>query len=540
MTSSAFAWLTRLSSKYKKRPHLCLLRHLQVHQTTYAAMSADSHPRTGQPHPILPPAPPDYYSSPAQDAKLETKFLNIDDPKNHGERIKRLGDLGTKNFVTDVWSDSAWCAVDLEADEVKSLLKAKRPSRQHDDRWIETRWINFWGGDLQTDIVGAVAGHYGLTPRLKGLMCAGAVQHSQPTSDGPPKSSQQYADSDGSPTEKIHDIEAAVAASVQPTATKQTLKDMDSSEIKWGHIVNEIWHWHSVDWGQRYLCLGYNSLFTVKDVKLENGANKPEGKRIWTWLILCDDGTVISVYENPFPYMAPDMKVLRTVRRNVLNVFHHLSSISNTPDYPSSLMTVQIRDFDPSARPIDGTPPLEVASKLLYYLFDDWITTYGLVAKREHPYGSELESLRGGMLEVAKVDLVDSLHQIGRRLAVLKRVYQSYDQMITRILQRQRLLRDETRRGGTGQPESRPVMLPTDQEYNERHPRLYHSSTMQVPTSEDMSLGVRLSSSAIVRFERLLDRLKLYAISEIEECLTEKESLVFMVCLPQSTMILSR
>jgi hypothetical protein len=49
-------------------------------------------------------------------------------------------------------------------------------------------------------------------------------------------------------------------------------------------------------------------------------------------------------------------------------------------------------------------------------------------------------------------------------------------------------------------------------------------------TSEDMPLGVRLSSSAIVRFERLLDRIKLYAVSEIDECLTEKESLVLMVC----------
>jgi hypothetical protein len=53
---------------------------------------------------------------------------------------------------------------------------------------------------------------------------------------------------------------------------------------------------------------------------------------------------------------------------------------------------------------------------------------------------------------------------------------------------------------------------------------------MSQQTSEDMSLGVRLSSSAIVRFERLLDRIKLYAISEIDECLTEKESLVLMVC----------
>ena len=443
--------------------------------------------------------------------------------------MKRLKVVATKNFVTDVWSDSAWCAVDLDADAIKSLLKTKRPTKGQDDRWIETRWMNFWGGDLQTNAVGAVAAHYGLTPRLKGLLCAGAAQSGPPTTEAHQKGSQPSSDSSESPNEKMPDEESAIATSALPSPTHQRPKDTDLGKIEWGNIVNEIWHWHSVDWGQRYLCLGYNSLFTVKGVKLDNGLNKPEGKRIWTWLILCDDGTVISVYENPFPQLTLDAEVLRTVRRNVLNVFHHLSSVSNTAEHPSTLMTVQIRDFNPSTQAVDVTPPLEAASKLLYYLFDDWITTYGLVAKKEHPYGSELERLRAGMLTVAKVDLVDNLHQIGRRLAVLKRVYQSYEQMIARILQRQRLLRDDARQGAKGQPETRPVMFPVDQEYMDHRPNLYHSSTMQFPTSEDMSLGVLLSSSAIVRFERLLDRIKLYAISEIEECVNEKEALVFMV-----------
>jgi hypothetical protein len=133
------------------------------------------------------------------------------------------------------------------------------------------------------------------------------------------------------------------------------------------------------------------------------------------------------------------------------------------------------------------------------------------------------------MLHVAKVDLVDSLHQIGRRLAVLKRVYQSYEQMITRILQRQRLLRDEARNEGKAQAEPRPVANSGEHYDNGHRPSMFRSPTVLLTTSEDMSLGVPLSSSAIVRFERLLDRIKLYAISEIDECLNEKEALVFMV-----------
>ena len=492
-------------------------------------MTSQTHPQPGS-IPSLPQALPDYYSSPVQDSKLGAKFSNIDDRNDYLKHRQKLGAASTKNFVTDVWSDSAWCAVDLDANEIKSLLEARRPSKL-ENRWIETRWINFWGGDLQTDAVNAVAAHYGLTPRLTALMCARAVQSGLASSAvGPRYALQTDSDSSESPNEKDPDVEAAPVASSGTPAAHQTLKDIDFKEIEFGHIVNEIWHWCSVDWGQRYLCLGYNSLFTIKDVQLDNGLNKPEGKRIWCWLVLCDDGNVISIYENPFPNATPDLAVLRTVRRNVLNVFHHLSKECNKSGQSSSLMTVQIRNFDQPTQPTDGASSTEVASKLLYYLFDDWITTYGLVAKKEHPYGSELEEIRGGMLTVAKVGLVDRLHQIGRRLAVLKRVYQSYEQMITRILQRQRLLRDEARQQAKGQSDSRPVKLSGGRDENEHRPSLFHSPTMLLTTSDDMSLGVRLSSSAIVRFERLLDRIQLYAISEIDECLNEKEALVFMVC----------
>ena len=56
-------------------------------------------------------------------------------------------------------------------------------------------------------------------------------------------------------------------------------------------------------------------------------------------------------------------------------------------------------------------------------------------------------------------------------------------------------------------------------------------STLSETTSLDVVLGTTLSSSAIVRFQRLGDRIDLYVLSEIQQCLDEKESLVFMVSL---------
>ena len=45
-----------------------------------------------------------------------------------------------------------------------------------------------------------------------------------------------------------------------------------------------------------------------------------------------------------------------------------------------------------------------------------------------------------------------------------------------------------------------------------------------------------MSHGATVRFETLRDRIRQYALSEIQECIDEKEALVQVVCVP----ILSR
>lgn len=128
------------------------------------------------------------------------------------------------------------------------------------------------------------------------------------------------------------------------------------------------------------------------------------------------------------------------------------------------------------------------------------------------------------MLQRPVVDLVNELHWLGRRLAVLKRLYQSYELIMTRILQRQRLLRDEAR----SQP--RPMSMGniyTEPEFSElRQPTL--QSQIGLVNIND-SVGIQLSSAAVARFERLLDRIKLYCLSEIDACLTEKESLTFLV-----------
>jgi gluconate kinase len=49
------------------------------------------------------------------------------------------------------------------------------------------------------------------------------------------------------------------------------------------------------------------------------------------------------------------------------------------------------------------------------------------------------------MLERARVELIDDLHRLGRQLGVLKRLYQSYQLIVNRIVKRQRRLQEEKR-----------------------------------------------------------------------------------------------
>lgn len=111
------------------------------------------------------------------------------------------------------------------------------------------------------------------------------------------------------------------------------------------------------------------------------------------------------------------------------------------------------------------------------------------------------------MFSKPQVPLINQLHQYGRELAVLKRMYQSYALIIESILNKQKS-----------------VNMATAMSSNKESPAQDTNIS-----AETQTLGAPLSVAATVRFERLLDRIRNLALSEIEECLTEKESLVFMV-----------
>lgn len=119
------------------------------------------------------------------------------------------------------------------------------------------------------------------------------------------------------------------------------------------------------------------------------------------------------------------------------------------------------------------------------------------------------------MFTTAALDHVNELHHYGRQLAVLKHIYQSYDRIIQRILDGPK--------------------PPTISGLNSRMAvsELFRTSTAPGNTISrefnNISYGPKLGTAAILRFERLKDRIGLYALNEIQDCIEEKEALVQVV-----------
>jgi hypothetical protein len=147
---------------------------------------------------------------------------------------------------------------------------------------------------------------------------------------------------------------------------------------------------------------------------MDNGEDLPDGKRIWNWLILTDDGMrffsmstwhllnfagiIISIQENPLPMQqgplsSSQTKILDVVRRNTKFIFSGVSKQHLNMSENDSLVTIRVRHFSDSGPDEANIKQEDGPSLLFYYIFDDWVSSYGLIAKREHKYGVALERL---------------------------------------------------------------------------------------------------------------------------------------------------
>lgn len=441
------------------------------------------------------------------------QFQNLDEPDVLADSMRNLSNALSRNFVVEFGEDEARVAFDLGAEHMQALLQTDRQ-----DNALNTRWINIWYPYHQRTILDSLAEFYDFSPRLLALMC------SDPRRPGLSRSRAR-------PSYMVATLEEASLSDVESRGESPTdLASLASSNpVRTGNIydiVDDVWHYTSVDQGRSYLCLGYNSLYNTSLIDAEHnipGSKTqplPHIKRVWTWLILCDDRTIITLHEDPFPYSEgrltrAEQGVLVDTRRNLTNVFRSLSKVDN-PRSASPLTLLPIRRRLGDTREETAHRDSDAPGLLFYYLFENWFNSYSLVTRRESRYGIELNRVRGEMFQKPQLRHIDRLDAIGNELGTLKRHYKSYLRVIERVVEPQ---------------QATPTSLANSQVASKASKQSLNAQNEVKVTEADSLFGVGLSSAARVRFERLKDMINLYALSECKDYLKERDGLVQMVCL---------
>ncbi|KAK5003744.1 hypothetical protein LTR28_009792, partial [Elasticomyces elasticus] len=225
----------------------------------------------------------------------------------------------------------------------------------------------------------------------------------------------------------------------------------------------------------------------------------------------------ITINEDPWPYNEGRLDALQQrtqldIRRNLLNVFRSLSKVDRRAgESPLTLLPIRQRVGDTLEETVHRSS--DAPGLLFYYLFENWYNSYTLVTRQESQYGVELSQLREDMFRKPELQHIDRLDQISCQLGVLKRLYASYERIINRVLE---------------QRTATPASLANSKVVSEASRESLRDATDPKLTEAEGMLGVSLSSAARVRFERLKDLINLYAVSEIQEYLHQKDSLVAM------------
>lgn len=313
----------------------------------------------------------EYYGD-MSDTAACVDFRNLDDADEIDTLVGKLQSSSTKNFLVDFGDNDAYVALNLFRPAVKELLETERPDK------LTTRWINIWHPYHQKSLIELLAKHYDFTPRMLGLMCSDPKEP-------PPMLTTSTKERHG---EKLRRFWSKHSRSSAETDTERGFDELSEHSSISSHdsnaggnlyrIVDDVWHYSSIDFGRSYIALGYNSIYGHKhagassaDGELDQDQPLPHCTRVWTWLIICDDNTIITINEDPFPcndgrHSSFEHRVLCETRRNLVNVFRSLSIIQPDPinaRNPMNLLPLRHRvgsTLEESAHRSSGRSPLSI------------------------------------------------------------------------------------------------------------------------------------------------------------------------------------
>lgn len=410
-------------------------------------------------------------------------FEDFDDESVYRESQRRALDETTFNFVVEFGKDRAHIAFNLGTNDVQKLFEAER----HEETPV--RWINIWAPNRQVEVIEILGKHYKFSPRLLAII-----------KTMPPDKIPEVQDKNAGRYRMLHkdDVELATSSidtprTDSPFSSRQNISQYDAAK----QTIN----FQSIDVGTHFFCIGANWMHDQPHVKrnesiLEEGSQR----RLWSWLVLCDDNTVLSLHEDPGP--VNDTEALKSIRGNTLSVLSQLSRHGHRSADPTSMQTVrQALELDDAAQVSIGN---EGSSNLFYYLFDDWRAVYSTIAA----YRARLAKLEQDILadmsrksnKTPNIKIIPRLHILGRQIRLMQGLYEGYKNLIQRIMETK-----STQSAVHGMTSSRSLSG-----FEIGHRR------------------VAFAPSAIQRFERLGDRLQLLILSGTQEFLAEKDALISM------------
>ncbi|KAG0649983.1 hypothetical protein D0Z07_3752 [Hyphodiscus hymeniophilus] len=411
-------------------------------------------------------------------------FENFDDDDVYRASKERSLDESTRNFVVEFGKSHAQIGFDLCPGDLQKLFDSGR-DEEKPVRWMYV-FLNIWAPNRQVELIELLGNRYKFSPRLL------AIIQTMPPDTPPATSNRSVGKHKG-----LHkdDIELAISSvdtprTRSPSQSLHTISQYDASK--------EMINFQSIDIGAH--CANWmHELPHVK--KDESILDEGSQRRLWFWLVLCDDNTVMSLHEDPGP--VNNVEALKSMRGNTLSVLSQLSIQGHLSADPTSMITVrQALGLDAAATD-SGT---EGSSNLFYYLFDDWRAVYSTIAA----YRARLRELEHDILadmtrksgKSPNIEIIPRLHVLGRRVRQMEGLYSGYKNLITRII------------------ESKPGMG-----HGMGHGMTTPRSLSGVGTRGQ---GVVLAPSATQRFERLGDRLDLLILSGTREFLAEKDALISM------------
>ncbi|KFY04101.1 hypothetical protein O988_00978 [Pseudogymnoascus sp. VKM F-3808] len=394
-------------------------------------------------------------------------FDDFDDPSRHKTALVDAAKEDALNFVVDFGSRESRIASNVSSSNFKTLMTDGGAPRIPG---APARWINVWAPNLQPDVVEAIGLRYNFSARLKSILCTTPPAKSNEA----PKES--YTTEKGIDSRIPIDVEKGVLN--HPTRSDSALEAAKPHPRNFFDIAANFSSYQSIDIGDKFICIGANWMHPVK---------RPSGiepERLWSWLVLCDDATVISFHE-ALGSKGEDLEYLQTVRKHTLSVLSQLSKIGFYA--ADGVELISLRQPESANINVELTG-VEGASNLFYYLFDDWTATYTLLRVIQ----GSLEKLRKKIMaglnqpDALANEIIPKLYEAGKLLRSNQHLFKGYENLISRIL-----------------------------EYKEGKAASFGR------TDESISVA----HTACHRFERLRDNIKFVVINYVDEAIGEIDGL---------------